>query len=111
MTLPCPLSKLGTLPPSAPDSSPSANALGKVSLVNYNLQIREYEYEYENQQHLDNQALKKTIKGSQMETDQLTLEAWGMNTSCGGWTTFLQKKKKSKELKRTKAIKIATHET
>ena len=28
--------------------------------------------------------LKKEVKCSQMETDQLTLEAWWMNTSCGG---------------------------
>ena len=28
--------------------------------------------------------LKREVKYSQMETDQLTLGAWWMNTSCGG---------------------------
>ena len=31
---------------------------------------------------------KREVKYSQMETDPLTLEAWWMNTSCGGFTPF-----------------------
>ena len=31
---------------------------------------------------------KREVKYSQMETNQLALEAWWTNTSCGGFTPF-----------------------
>ena len=45
--------------------------------------------------------LKKDVNCSLMEIDYLTLTAWWMNTSCGGWTRLWDLKKKySKKLKR-----------
>ena len=31
---------------------------------------------------------EREVKYTQIETDQLTLEAWWINTSCGGFTPF-----------------------
>ena len=58
--------------------------------------------------------LEREVKYSQMETDQLTLEAWWINTSCGGFKPFWEQRRtqrKWKELKGTKPVEIIMFET